>query len=90
MFGGLDIGIYDIIIPAVTITPERQAAYNFSRPYMATPESGFFSIAMKKGNDRLTEAINRVLEDMFSDGTMHRISVGTLGMDLVTQARQAW
>jgi len=185
IFDELDIGLYDIIISSVIITPERQAAYNFSRPYIANPlvmvtlkdspiaalspidvtglnvafqantnadffierltareglqhilhrhdqvqysfeeleqgqvdavitdllvarsfvapadnpfeivwknpEPTFFGIAIGKGNDRLTEAINQILEDMFNDGTMLRISMDKLGMDFVTQSRQAW
>ena len=182
IFDEFDTGIYDIILSSVTITPQRQAAYNFSRPYLAnpivmvtrkgspaaspmeasglniafqadttaesfmerlaagglghiprrhdqvarsfaeleqgrldavitdllvarhflapadspfeiawkSPEPPLFAIALKKGNDRLAEAINRALENMFNDGTMFRLSMDTLGMDLVTQARQAW
>ena len=182
IFDEFDADIYDIILSSVTITPQRQAAYNFSRPYMAnplvmvtrkgspaanptetaglniafqadttaqsfmdglaagglghiphshdqvahsfaeleqgrvdavitdfliarhfiapadspfeiawkSPEPLFFGIALKKGNARLTEAINRVLEDMFNDGTMFRLSMDILGMDLATQAREAW
>ncbi|MCL2381518.1 MAG: hypothetical protein FWC64_07975 [Treponema sp.] len=45
---------------------------------------------MKKDSARLTGAVNRALEDMFEDGTMRRISLDALGMDAVTQARQAW
>jgi polar amino acid transport system substrate-binding protein len=44
-----------------------------------------FGICIKKGNDRLTEAINKALEELFNDGTMLRISRETFnGMDLVS------
>jgi polar amino acid transport system substrate-binding protein len=43
---------------------------------------------MKKGNDALTTAINRALDELFADGTMRRISQDVFGMDLVTAARQ--
>jgi len=53
-------------------------------------EPEVFGICMKKGNDALTDAINKVLEEMFEDGTMQKISHDIFGMDLVTQARQQW
>jgi polar amino acid transport system substrate-binding protein len=34
IFAGVDTGKYDAIISSVTITPERQAAFNFTRPYI--------------------------------------------------------
>ena len=49
-----------------------------------------FGICMKKGNDALTAAINKALEDMFNDGTMLKISDKIFGMDLVTEARKTW
>jgi len=91
LFAELDTSIYDIIISSITITAERQSAYNFSKPYMASPhEPELFVIGLKKGNDRLTEAVNRALEDMFNDGTMLRISIETFGRDFVTRAQQEW
>jgi len=94
IFVEFDTGIYDIVISSVPITPQRQAVFGFSKPYMATNtltvEPALFGIVIKKENDRLTEAVNRALEDMFNDGTILRISMDTLGEDLVTQARQAW
>ena len=93
IFDQFDAHRFDII-PSVTITQELKAAYNFSNPYLAIPSYGaqpdLFGIILQKGNDRLTEAINRVLEDMFNDGTALRLSLNFFGMDLVTQARQAW
>ena len=162
IFSGLDEDRYDIIIPSVPITPERQAAHTFTSPYLAnplvmvtlknsplrspaevagealsyiprrhdqvyssfaelelgridavitdifaasyfiaradspfeiawkSPDPDLFGIFLKKGNDRLAEAINRALEDMFYDGTMLRISMATFGIDIVTQARYNW
>jgi polar amino acid transport system substrate-binding protein len=42
---------------------------------------------MKKGNDALTQAIDKALDELFTDGTMLRISQSIFGMDLVTAAR---
>lgn len=39
IFAGLDTDKYDVIISAVTITPERTAAYEFSKPYVGNGQS---------------------------------------------------
>ena len=46
-----------------------------------------FGICMRKGNDALTEAINKALDELFDDGTMLRISKDIFGMDLVSAVR---
>ena len=94
IFAALEAGRHDIVIPAIPVTPELQAAYNFSKPYKALPrydlEPDLFAIAFKKGNDRLTVAVNGALEEMFNDRTMLRISMETFGVDMVTEAWQRW
>lgn len=35
IFAGLDKGQYDMIIAAVSITPERQEAYEMTEPYIS-------------------------------------------------------
>ncbi|MDR0495720.1 MAG: transporter substrate-binding domain-containing protein [Treponema sp.] len=47
-----------------------------------------FGICMKKGNDALTEAVNKALDALFADGTMLRISNQIFGMDLVSTVRK--
>ena len=49
-----------------------------------------FGICMKKGNNALSEAIDKALEEMFKDGTILKISNNIFGMDLVTEARKQW
>ncbi|MDR0378095.1 MAG: ABC transporter substrate-binding protein [Spirochaetaceae bacterium] len=39
IFAGVDTGKYDCIISAVTVTPERQAAHNFTKPYIANAQA---------------------------------------------------
>ncbi|MCL2243286.1 MAG: transporter substrate-binding domain-containing protein [Treponema sp.] len=46
-----------------------------------------FGICMRKGNNALTEAINKALDELFNDGTMLRISREIFGMDLVSAVR---
>jgi polar amino acid transport system substrate-binding protein len=47
-----------------------------------------FGVCMKKGNNALTEAINKALDELFTDGTMVRISNNSFGMDLVSIVRK--
>jgi len=47
-----------------------------------------FGICMKKGNDALTNAVNKALDELFADGTMLRISNEIFGMDLVSAVRR--
>jgi polar amino acid transport system substrate-binding protein len=67
--------------------------------YTATPDSiceitwqgdpdEFFGICMKKGNNALTAAVDKALDELFADGTMRRISQQILNVDMVTSARR--
>ena len=55
-----------------------------------SPEPEIFGVCLKKGNDALTEAINKALEELFNNGTMQRISQDFFNEDLVTMARELW
>jgi cystine transport system substrate-binding protein len=50
IFAGLDAGRFDAIANQVSITPERQAAYDFSTPYTVSPGV----IVVKKGDDSIS------------------------------------
>ncbi|MCL2602585.1 MAG: transporter substrate-binding domain-containing protein [Treponema sp.] len=84
-----------------TIVTDILVAYD----YISIPDSPFeiiwqsegddpeiFAATLKLGNDALTAAIDRVIEEMFNDGTMLRLSYEIFGegMDFVTAARQTW
>jgi len=66
--------------------------------YIAKPGSLFeivwqggeeeFGICMKKGNDALTAAIDKTLDELFENGTMVKISNDIFGMDLVSAVRK--
>jgi polar amino acid transport system substrate-binding protein len=46
----------------------------------------YLGIGVKKDNDVLTEAINKVLDELYADGTMLKISMDVFGMDMVSGA----
>ncbi|MCL2066067.1 MAG: ABC transporter substrate-binding protein [Treponema sp.] len=181
IFAGVETSRYDCIMSSVTVTPERQRAHNFSKPYIgnamaivslknssikprspqelaglgvayqaettakffmaklveegirytpfeydkvmscfdeillgrvdvivtdslvavdyiAIPNSPYeivwqgeadevFGICIKRGNDALTEAIDKALDELFADGTMHRLSQEIFNVDMVSSAR---
>jgi len=88
LFAGLEAGRYDIILSSIPSTPEQETAFSFSKPYLVTLEGDLFSISAQ--NYRLIQAINALLEEMFDDGTMLRISMDIFGLDMVTQAWRTW
>jgi len=82
----VDVILTDLLVAYDYIAP---ADSPFEIVWMSD-EPEVFGVCMKKGNDALTEAVNKALEEMFDDGTMQRISDEVFGMDLVTQAREQW
>jgi polar amino acid transport system substrate-binding protein len=48
----------------------------------------YFAICFNKGNDALTEAIDKALDELFADGTMAKMSNDIFHMDLVSAARK--
>jgi polar amino acid transport system substrate-binding protein len=51
------------------------------------PADEVFGICLKKGNDALTEALDKALDELFADGTMLKISQDIFKMDMVSAAR---
>jgi polar amino acid transport system substrate-binding protein len=88
-FDELRLGRVDVIVTDLLVAYEYIAQAN--SPFEIVWESNepeVFGICMKKGNDALTAAIDRALDELFADGTMLRISRNVFGMDLVSAARQ--
>ncbi len=87
-FDELKLGRVDVIVTDLLVAYE----------YVNRPDSPFkivweggeeeFGICMRKGNDPLTEAINKALDELFEDGTMLKISQDIFGMDLVSAVRK--
>jgi polar amino acid transport system substrate-binding protein len=58
----------------------------FEITWLGEPDE-FFGICIKKGNAALTSAIDKALDELFADGTMRRISMQNLNVDMVSAAR---
>ena len=91
-FDELRLKRVNVIITDALVAYDYIAAEDspFEIVWIGSDEPDVFGICMRKGNDDLTYAINKVLEEMFYDGTMQRISYEIFGADLVSEARLAW
>jgi polar amino acid transport system substrate-binding protein len=81
--GRVDVIITDLLVAYEYIAPSDSP---FEIVWEGAEEE--FGICMKKGNDALTTAINKALDELFADGTMLRISNQIFGMDLVSAVRK--
>jgi polar amino acid transport system substrate-binding protein len=90
-FDELKLGRVDVIVTdlAVAIDYVNVADSPFETVWVS-PEPEIFGICIKKGNDALTDAIDKALNDLFNDGTMQRISQNIFTADLVSMARDLW
>ncbi|MDR2102033.1 MAG: ABC transporter substrate-binding protein [Treponema sp.] len=52
------------------------------------PADEVFAICLKKGNDALTGALDKALDELFAEGVMLKISQDTFNMDLVSNVRR--
>jgi len=91
-FDELKLGRVDVIITDLPVAIDYISPAD--SPFVIVwenPEPEIFGICMRKGNDTLTDAINKALEELFNDGTMSRISKKhLLGDDPVVKARKLW
>jgi len=86
-FDELRLGRVDVIVTDLLVAYEYLSRSDlFEIVWQGGEEE--FGICMKKGNDTLTEAINKALDELFEDGTMVNISNEIFGMDLVSAVRQ--
>lgn len=51
------------------------------------PADEVFAICLKKGNDALTAALDKALDELFAEGTMHKLSREIFKIDMVSAAR---
>ena len=90
-FDELRLGRVGVILTDLLVAYDYIAPANspFEIVWKST-EPEVFGICMKKGNNALSQAVDKALEEMFNDGTMLKISNTIFGMDLVTEARRQW
>jgi len=87
-FDELRLGRVDAIVTDLLVAFEYLARSDYFEIVWQGGEEEF-GICMRKGNDALTEAINKALDELFEDGTMLRISKEIFaGMDLVSPVRR--
>ena len=87
-FDELKLGRVDVIVTDLLVAYDYVAPAD--SPFKIVWQGGEeeFGICMRKGNDALTEAINKALDALFEDGTMLKISNKIFGMDLVSAVRK--
>ena len=88
-FDELKLGRVDVIVTDLLVAYEYigRADSPFEIVWQGGEEE--FGICMKKGNNTLTSAIDKALDELFADGTMVRISKNIFnGMDLVSAVRK--
>jgi len=87
-FDELKLGRVDVIVTDLLVAYEYISRAD--SPFKIVWEGGEeeFGICMRKGNDALTEAINKALDELFDNGTMLKISQKIFGMDLVSAVRR--
>jgi len=87
-FDELKLGRVDAIMTDLLVAYEYVARSDFFEIVWQGGEEEF-GICMRKGNDALTNAINKALDELFADGTMLKISKDIFnGMDLVSPVRR--
>jgi len=87
-FDELKLGRVDAIMTDLLVAYEYLARSDtFEIVWQGGEEE--FGVCMRKGNDALTNAINKALDELFQDGTMLKISKDIFnGMDLVSAVRR--
>jgi len=87
-FDDLRLGRVDAVLTDILVAYHYLSYYE-SFDVVWQGEAEVFGICMRKGDDILTNAINKALDSLFEDGTMLRLSRDYFsGMDLVTAVRQ--
>jgi polar amino acid transport system substrate-binding protein len=87
-FNEMTLGRVDAIMTDLLVAYEYVGRANSPFEIVWTGGEEEFGICMKKGNNALTEAVNKALDELFNDGTMLKISNQIFGMDLVSAVRK--
>ncbi|MFA6937994.1 MAG: ABC transporter substrate-binding protein [Treponema sp.] len=76
--GRCDAAVSDSLV-AVSYLGKENSPYK--QVWAGTPDE-YFGICMKKGNDELTVAVNKALEEIKADGTLKAIYLKIFGVDM--------
>jgi len=88
-FDELNLGRVDVILVDSVVAAEYLRRPD--NPYEVSAEVSddeVLAICLKKGNDALTEALNKALDELYEDGTLKKISLEVFGTDVVSSAMQ--
>lgn len=83
LLGRVDVIVTDSVV-ALDYTTGDDAPFEIT--WLGEPDE-FFGICIKRGNNALTDAINKALDELFAEGTMRRISMNNLNVDMVSGVR---
>ncbi|MES2870056.1 MAG: transporter substrate-binding domain-containing protein [Pseudomonadota bacterium] len=68
---GVESGKYDVAINPIAMTPELQERFDFSEPYLSTPE---LAIPFQKGNPAFQTSLDKALQRIKADGRLAALS----------------
>ncbi|MDR2019202.1 MAG: ABC transporter substrate-binding protein [Treponema sp.] len=87
-FDELTLNRVDVILVDSVVAAEYLSRPN--NPFEITAEVSndeVLAICLKKGNNALTEALNKALDELYADGTLKKISMDVFGTDVVSSVR---
>ena len=77
---GVESGKYDVAINHIVLTPELQERFDFSEPYLSTPE---LAIPFQKGNPAFQTSLDKALQRIKADGRLAALSQKWLDRDAI-------
>jgi polar amino acid transport system substrate-binding protein len=87
-FDELTLNRVDVILVDSVVAAEYLSRPG--NPFLITAEVSndeVLAICLKKGNNALTDALNKALDELYADGTLQRISQDVFGTDVVSSVR---